>query len=209
MHALIVVSHPLDTSLTHGAAKAIAQGITDANPANTYEIADLMQEGFNPVYSVADMALFQQTGATPPDIAAEQARIDKADALVLVFPVYWWSMPALLKGWIDRVFSNGWAYEENAEGKVLKKLGHLPVHLVALGAATKKTYEKRDYFGAFNTQIVHGIFDYCGAPVVTSEILLLPEMESPDACIEAARDIGRAVTTRSPKSKNPPCGRVL
>jgi putative NADPH-quinone reductase len=50
------------------------------------------------------------TRATPPaDVLAEQARIDRADALVLVFPIYWWSLPGLLKGWIDRVFVNGWA----------------------------------------------------------------------------------------------------
>ncbi len=41
MHALIVVSHPLDTSLTHGVAAAIAEGITAAEPAHTFEIADL------------------------------------------------------------------------------------------------------------------------------------------------------------------------
>nr|VUD28973.1 NAD(P)H oxidoreductase YRKL [Raoultella sp. NCTC 9187] len=69
------------------------------------------------------MAAFHLTGATPAEVVAEQSRIDKADALVLVFPVYWWSMPGLLKGWIDRVFSNGWAYEETADGNVVKKLG--------------------------------------------------------------------------------------
>ncbi len=51
-------------------------------------------------------------------------------------------MPGLLKGWIDRVFSSGWVYGETADGKVLKKLGRLRVHLVALGAASQKTYDK-------------------------------------------------------------------
>jgi putative NADPH-quinone reductase len=46
-------------------------------------------------------------------------------------------MPALLKGWIDRVFTNGWAYEETAEGDIVKKLGHLPVHIIGLGAASQ------------------------------------------------------------------------
>lgn len=104
MHALIVVSHPLDTSLTHGVAAAIAEGITAAEPANTFEIADLTQEGFDPVYGATDIAAFLKTASIPADILAEQKRIDSADALVLVFPIYWWSMPALLKGWVDRVF---------------------------------------------------------------------------------------------------------
>ncbi|WP_406642714.1 NAD(P)H-dependent oxidoreductase [Pectobacterium brasiliense] len=190
MHALLVVSHPVHTSLTHSVATAIAQGIAGANPENTFEIADLAQEGFNPAFSVSDTAAFQRTGVTPADVVAEQSRIDHADALVLVFPIYWWSMPGLLKGWIDRVFSNGWAYEETADGNVIKKLGHLPVHLVALGAANQRTFEKRGYADAFHAQIDHGIFDYCGASVLTSEMLLMPELGTPEACIDAARHIG-------------------
>ncbi|MEB6334360.1 NAD(P)H-dependent oxidoreductase [Serratia rhizosphaerae] len=193
MHALIVVSHPLQHSLTHGSAAAIAEGITAANPTHTVDIADLTQEGFNPTFSAADMAAFQQTGAVPPDVLAEQARIDRADALVLVFPVYWWSMPGLLKGWIDRVFTNGWAYDDTSGDTVVKKLAHLPVHLVALGAVNRQTFVKRGYADAFNTQVGHGIFDYCGAPVLTSEVLLMPEMGSPEACLERAQAIGRAI----------------
>lgn len=193
MHALIVVSHPLDTSLTHGVAAAIAEGITATDPAHTFEIADLTQEGFNPVYAAADIAAFLKTATVPADILAEQARIDAADALVLVFPIYWWTMPALLKGWIDRVFSNGWAYEETADGAVVKKLGHLPVHLVALGAASKGVYDRHGFTDAFNAQITHGIFDYCGASVKTSEMLLLPELGEPKAYLDAACNIGNGI----------------
>ncbi|WP_181939770.1 NAD(P)H-dependent oxidoreductase, partial [Klebsiella pneumoniae] len=46
MHALIVVSHPLNTSLTHSVATAIAQGIAESGQQHTAEIADLTQEGF-------------------------------------------------------------------------------------------------------------------------------------------------------------------
>ncbi|TQI78382.1 NAD(P)H dehydrogenase (quinone) [Serratia fonticola] len=193
MHALIVISHPLDTSLTHSVAATIAEGITQAEPNHTVEIADLTQEGFNPVFSTMDNAAFRKMSEVPPDILAEQARIERADALVLVFPIYWWTMPALLKGWIDRVFSNGWAYEEQADGTTTKKLGHLPVHLVALGAASKGVYDRHGFTAAFNAQITHGIFDYCGAPVVTSEMLLLPELGEAKACIDAARYIGERI----------------
>lgn len=102
-------------------------------------------------------------------------------------------MPGLLKGWIDRVFSNGWAYEETADGQVVKKLGHLPVHLVALGAVNQRTFEKRGYADAFHAQIADGIFDYCGASVLTSEMLLMPELGTPEACIDSARRIGGSI----------------
>ena len=191
MHALIVVSHPLNTSLTHSVAAAIAQGVAESGSHHSAEIADLTREGFSPVFAEPDIAAFRQSGATPSDAIAEQARIDNADALVLVFPIYWWSMPGLLKGWIDRVFSNGWAYEETADGNVVKKLGRLRVHLVALGAASQQTYDKHGFTDAFNAQIVHGIFDYCGATVASSQMLLLPDLQTAEAHLEAGRQLGR------------------
>lgn len=197
MHTLIVVSHPLENSLTRSVADAIVEGIVEAGPQNTQEIVDLTGEGFNPTFNAADMAAFQRTAPVPADVAAEQARLDGADALVLVFPIYWWTMPGLLKGWIDRVFSNGWAYEESAEGRVVKKLGHLPVHLIGLGAATQKTYQKHNFIDAYNTQIAKGIFDYCGAPVATNAILMLQDLGTPEACLEAARGIGRQIAAQA------------
>ena len=191
MHALIVVSHPLNTSLTHSVAAAIAQGVAESGSHHSAEIADLTREGFSPVFAEPDIAAFRQTGATPSDAIAEQARIDNADALVLVFPIYWWSMPGLLKGWIDRVFSNGWAYEETADCNVVKKLGRLRVHLVALGAASQQTYDKHGFTDAFNAQIVHGIFDYCGATVASLQMLLLPDLQTAEAHLEAGRQLGR------------------
>lgn len=191
MHALIVVSHPLNTSLTHSVAAAIAQGVAESGSHHSAEIADLTREGFSPVFAEPDITAFRQTGATPSDAIAEQARIDNADALVLVFPIYWWSMPGLLKGWIDRVFSNGWAYEETADGNVVKKLGRLRVHLVALGAASQQTYDKHGFTDAFNAQIVHGIFDYCGATVASLQMLLLPDLQTAEAHLEAGRQLGR------------------
>lgn len=175
MHALIVVAHPDANSLTHKIAASVADGV--AASGNSFEIADLAAEGFDPRFNASDIATFQGRAPAADDIAAEQARIDRSDTLVLVYPVYWWSMPGLLKGWIDRVFMNGWAYDEPPGGKLTKKLQRLNVHLVAIGGASQRTYARHGYFGAMKTQIDHGIFDYCGAKVVTSELLLFPEMQ--------------------------------
>lgn len=190
MHALIVVSHPNPQSLTHAIAAEVAAGVS-SNPQNTFEIADLAAEAFDPRFSQADVAVNLKQASPSADVRAEQARIDRADALVLVYPVYWWSMPGLLKGWIDRVFSNGWAYDEKPGGKLAKKLQHLPVHLVALGGANLRTYARHGYFGAMRTQIDHGIFDYCGAPVMTSELLLSSEAPLVTSHFEVAQRIGR------------------
>ncbi|WP_017904710.1 NAD(P)H-dependent oxidoreductase [Pseudomonas asplenii] len=198
MHSLIVVAHPNPDSLTHAIAQHVAQGIVASGSPHTLEWADLAAEGFDPRFNRADQALFMKQASVPADVAAEQERLNRADALVIVYPIYWWSFPALLKGWIDRVFSMGWAYEESGNGKVVKKLQRLQVHLVAVGGADEGTFTRHGYASAMKTQIDHGIFDYCGAPVRSSTLLLPSDDGYPDAHLETAHRIGAGVVASQP-----------
>jgi NAD(P)H dehydrogenase (quinone) len=190
MHALIVVAHPDPKSLSHSVAAKVAEGISEAGAGHSFEIADLTAEDFDPRFSAADFAAYHKDTAPPADVLAEQERIDRATDLVLVYPVYWWSMPAILKGWIDRVFSNGWAYDTAPEGKVVKKLRRLRVHLLGVAGTDAGTFERHGYSGAMKIQIDHGIFDYCGAPVATSENLFDSETRDPASLLKTARTIG-------------------
>ena len=189
MHALIVVSHPDSRSLTHAVARSFAEGI-EGTGDHTTEIADIAAEGFQPAFNRADRTAYFLQEPLPTDVLREQARIDRADALVLVYPVYWWSFPGQLKGWIDRVFSNGWAYDEAPDGTLGKRLGRLDVHLIGIGGADGGTYARRGYDKAMRTQIDHGIFDFCGARVVTSEFLLDVNGEAAASHIVTARALG-------------------
>jgi NAD(P)H dehydrogenase (quinone) len=193
MHSLIVVSHPSPAALTHAVAAEIDRAIAAGSSVNSVEIADLSQEGFDPRFSLSDIAAFNLEAPLADDARAEQVRIERAANLILVYPVYWWSMPGLLKGWIDRVFTNGWAYDESADGKVEKKLGWLRVHLVAICAAGPEMYKRRGYSQAMTTQIDQGIFDYCGAPVLSSDMLSIPQVQSTDEILVEARRIGARI----------------
>lgn len=194
MHTLIVVSHPNADSLTHAVARQIGEGVRSSSRDHSVEIADLAAERFDPRFSSDDFAAHRGYSASPADVRAEQMRIDRADALVLVYPVYWWSMPALLKGWIDRVFSNGWAYDDRPDAVQPKKLGRLRVHLVAMGGADLSTYARHGYFGAMRTQIDHGIFGYCGARVVSSDLLVSSDSSDAQPHLVTAYAIGRRLT---------------
>jgi len=189
MHALIVVSHPDAQSLTHAVARSFAEGIA-ASGEHTTEFADLAAEGFDPAFNQADRSAYFLQKPLPSDVLREQARIDRADALVLVYPVYWWSFPGQLKGWIDRVFANGWAYDEAPDGTLGKRLGRLAVHLIGIGGADGGTYARHGYDKAMRTQIDHGIFDFCGARVVTSEFLLDVNGQPAASHVVTARALG-------------------
>lgn len=191
MHALIVVSHPDSQSLTHAVAQAFAKGVTASGEHST-EIADIAAEGFDPAFNQNDRSAYFLKAPLPSDIVREQARIDRADALVLVYPIYWWSFPGQLKGWIDRVFTNGWAYEETPDGKLVKRLGHLAVHLIGIGGADTGTYARHGYTQAMRTQIDHGIFDFCGARLVSSEFLLDVNGRAAASHVVAAQALGAA-----------------
>jgi NAD(P)H dehydrogenase (quinone) len=71
-------------------------------------------------------------------------RIERNEATVMVFPVYWWSMPALLKGWIDRVWNNGWAYGA-------RKFPQQRAWMIGIAGAVESGYTKRGYDTAMRT----------------------------------------------------------
>src|SRR5260221_6899103 len=104
MHVLSVIAHPKENSFSHTVLNRFAAGAVAAG--HSHEVADLYREGFNPVMSERDMEQFEGVPMLD-DVLAEQARIDRADALCLIFPIWWYSMPAMMKGWLDRVWSAG------------------------------------------------------------------------------------------------------
>lgn len=197
MHILIVTAHPEATSLTHSIAAQLAAGIAQGDTAHVIEVANLAQEGFNPCFTEADLQVHRNKAAPAHDVQREQARIERADSLVLVFPVYWWSMPALLKGWIDRVFSNGWAFDFDPKGSLTKNLGNLSIHLVGIGGADLLTYERYGYGKAMKAQIDEGIFGYCGAKVHTSTLLLNSENAGAIDALETAKRLGGLIGNRA------------
>lgn len=125
MHALLVYAHPEPTSFTGALKDVAAEALRGAG--HGVEVSDLYAEGFNPVagrhdfLEVADPHRFHyqteqdrahKTGTYAPDIAREQARFAKADLVVWLYPIWWGNVPAILKGWFDRVLSYGFAYSD-------------------------------------------------------------------------------------------------
>jgi NAD(P)H dehydrogenase (quinone) len=162
---LLVVAHPSPTSFTRQLADRFAAGARETGAH--VEVADLYAEGFDPVLRKPDLAQFSG-GPMPDDVLREQARVDRADALVLAFPVWWWSFPAMLKGWVDRVWSQGWAYTfspERSRGLLPDK----PVLLLAVAGSRASTYRRYGYDGAMRTQIDIGVLGYGGLTDVTAE----------------------------------------
>jgi len=121
--ALVVVAHPEPTSFSAALAGAAQRALTAAGWQVT--VADLYAMGFNPALSDADFtervvpgrleAMTEQAhaaanGSFAPDLQWHIDRFLEAELLVLVSPMWWFSVSAMMKGWIDRVLANGVAY---------------------------------------------------------------------------------------------------
>ncbi|MBY4275321.1 NAD(P)H-dependent oxidoreductase [Rhodococcus fascians] len=193
MNTLVVVSHPDPHSLTHQVAHSVIDAIQSTGTA--VETADLAAESFDPRFSAADLSLYRGNGSTPSDVAEEQTRIDRAEHLVLVFPMYWWSMPALLKGWIDRVFVEGWAYEYG-DRVFVKKLDRLTVHLVVVAGDDADSFERHGVYQAVRTQIERGIIEYCGATVGSTNFVYGSDTRSREELAAEISSVGSTVADR-------------
>lgn len=192
MNVLVVFAHPRRESFTGALLEEFHRGLLEGG--HSVEVVDLYRERFNPCLGEADLVQFTTAGAMPADVLREQARVERAEAVGFVFPVWWWSFPAMLKGWIDRVWSQGWAYDfkyDKAKGLLnLKK-----AVLLGAGGTSHQDYRKYGYYGAMQRQLDTGIMKYCG--IVETQIYIFPGVESLEAArveyLEKAREIGRRI----------------
>ncbi len=191
MKILAILAHPNRNSFSGAVLDRFTQGAEAAG--HQVEVVDLYHEGFDPCFSSEDFEHY--TGAKPIStaVAREQARLSAADALVLVFPIWWWSMPAILKGWVDRVFSHGYAFTYDDAGKTLGLLKHSKAVLLCPAASDHALYRRYGYHGAMQRQIDTGILGYCG--IADVETFILPSVDTDaDARkmhLEQAETIGR------------------
>jgi NAD(P)H dehydrogenase (quinone) len=167
MHVLIVYCHPMRTSFCGQVLTSYCAGLEVGG--HTFEVADLYSEGFDPVFQETDYVQFEG-GVLSERLISEQARVDGCDALAFVSPIWWLGMPAMLKGWFDRVWSNGWAYEfsNNPEGSLLPGR---PFLFLFTAGGSRGGYQKYRYDGALNAVIRVGILDWCG--VAESAVVIL------------------------------------
>lgn len=156
MKVLTVLTHPRTNSLTFEVSKKFVEGLKDAG--HETEVLDLYRSGFNPVLWDADEPDWKVVNQNySPEVEIEIERMKKYEALAFIFPLWWWSMPAMLKGYIDRVWNYGFAYGPN-------KLHHQHVLWLSLAGAPIERFEKRQYDKMMDHYFNVGLADYCGIP---------------------------------------------
>ena len=162
MKYLILYAHPNPKSFNHAILETVQAELQKAGRA--VSVRDLYAQNFNPVLSANDLAGMMQ-GQLQPEVKAEQEFVGSADVIVVIYPLWWAGMPAILKGYIDRVFTEGFAYRINGpdlEGLLKSK----KVLLITTTGAPQEMYEASGMFKSMAQTTGEGIFQFTGMELI-------------------------------------------
>ncbi|WP_040783168.1 NAD(P)H-dependent oxidoreductase [Nocardia pneumoniae] len=207
MKVFIVHAHPERRSLNGALTDIAVNTLTDAGHEvrvsdlyamrwkSTIDAEDFGAAASNPLDAVHDSGRAYETGTLTADIRAEQDKLWWADTVILQFPLWWYTMPAILKGWVDRVFTYGFGYgvgEHNetrygdrfGEGALQGKRAMLSVTV----GGPESHYSDRGINGPIDDllyPIQHGILYHPGMQVLPPFVLYRTVRMSPEVFADA------------------------
>lgn len=158
MKHLIIYAHPNENSLNCLFKNVLVAKLQQQN--DEVEVRDLYQMNFNPVLSLEDMA-GQRKGMVADDVKQEQAFITWADCITFIHPIWWTGLPAIMKGYIDRVFSYGFAYRYDQGVQKGLLTGKQAVVINSHGKSNAE-YNAIGMDKALSLTSDKGIYLYCG-----------------------------------------------
>ncbi|AGK53720.1 NAD(P)H-dependent oxidoreductase [Bacillus sp. 1NLA3E] len=158
MKHLIVFSHPHAGSFNH----AILETTVNALKSKGHQVTvrDLYEINFQPVLKAEDTAAMRD-GQVPEDIKKEQEYIAEADVITFIYPIWWTGLPAIIKGYVDRVFSYGFAYASGEEG-IIKLLKGKKGLIINTHGTPKEIYDQIGMTAGLKVTSDTGIFNFTG-----------------------------------------------
>ncbi|OPX84135.1 MAG: Glutathione-regulated potassium-efflux system ancillary protein KefF [Pelotomaculum sp. PtaB.Bin104] len=158
MKVVLIYAHPDPRSFNAAIAAVVREELEKIGAEIKFK--DLYAMHWNPVLSAKDYAGYDN-GTTAEDIKAEQTDISWADVIIMICPVWWNSVPAILKGYIDRVFSIGFAYEFTASGP-RGMLNGKKALLITTSGVDKHAAEQSGMMELINKSLVDAVFGFSG-----------------------------------------------
>ena len=160
MKHLIIYCHPNNQSLNH----QLKQTVLNVLQGQDVQLRDLYQLDFNPVLSLQDME-GQRKGVVADDVRKEQEFITNADLITFIYPIWWTGLPAMVKGYIDRVLSYGFAYRYD-QGIQKGLLTRKKVIIINTHGKSKEEYAASGMDQALVLTSDNGIYRYCGLDII-------------------------------------------
>jgi NAD(P)H dehydrogenase (quinone) len=159
MRHLVIYSHPNPKSFNHAIKETYVQALRESG--QEVRVRDLYALNFDPVLKGSELAGFKEA-RVPEDIRTEQEHVRWAQVITFICPVWWGGPTANLRGYLDRVFSLGFAYDEASKGL----LGDKKVLTIHTLAAPLKVYEDTGLIAAMNKLYDEIVFKFASLQVV-------------------------------------------
>ncbi|MDM7642679.1 NAD(P)H-dependent oxidoreductase [Leuconostoc citreum] len=105
MHTLIIYCHPYQKSFNHAILDAVQQSLRQSNL--NYQTIDLYADDFSPAYSTEELKLYHSGKTTDPLVEKYLKLLKTVHTVIIISPVWWNSVPGMLKGFIDKVMKEG------------------------------------------------------------------------------------------------------
>lgn len=158
---LIVTSHPYDGSFCHALMEAAKTGALKTG--NDVDVIDLEADHFDPVMHSSDLIGFLKHQAQDEQAIDYIRRVKEADHLILVFPIWWELMPAMMKGFIDKVVFPGETFAYTPNGMGMKSLlPKLQSTTIMTTMNTPKALYRWVFGDAIQRALVRGTFKKMG-----------------------------------------------
>lgn len=166
MNHLIIYVNPEDESFSHQILETVKD--YSLEKGHKVEVRDLYAMNFNPVLSKEELQALEKDGSVPADVAKEHEYLDWAEVVTFIYPV-WWMIPAMMKGYFDRIFTYEYAYIYTESGpKGL--LGDKKVFRLNPMGTHREVYEKNRLREGYESVIDEGIIQSTGMKVVESKL---------------------------------------
>lgn len=167
MKPIILLAHPYCKSFNHHIKDVVVESYKQKGYVPV--VIDLSEEGFNPVLSTEDLRLYMRGESSDPKVYAYQTLLRDCDELILIFPIWWYEAPAQLKGFLDKVFLPGFAFDETKDGLV-GKLGHIKKTTILTTSEVETEFMREKVGSPIETSLLGTTFEICG---ITSDKLWL------------------------------------
>jgi NAD(P)H dehydrogenase (quinone) len=161
MKHLVIYAHPNDGSLNNYFKQTVVESLKKAN--HEVVVRDLYKLNFDPILSLEDMN-GQWAGNVAAEVLLEQEYISWADHVIFIYPIWWTGMPAIMKGYIDRVMSYGFAYRYD-QGVQKGLLTGKQAIIINTHGKSNAEYESNGMDKALILTSDKGIYSYCGLEI--------------------------------------------
>lgn len=143
----ILYAHPYDKSFNHAIFDEVRKKLE--SEGRDYNVIDLYADHFNPVLDADSLRLYSRGGSADPLVEKYVSTLLETDCFIMIFPVWWAMMPAIVKGFFDKVMLSGTAYQYSPEGELVPdkiNVGRTVIFTTSQGPTERFAPFFSDYF---------------------------------------------------------------